>query len=97
MTSTRALAAVIWLVLLGAASVAPACEMAGPNTHVGTVMAIDAGAGTLTLRDAQTQHDLTFQAPAELLTGVAVKDQVAVVYAQEGGTLRATAIRKAGG
>lgn len=97
MTSTRALVVLLCLALLGAASGAPACELAGPNTHVGTVVAIDAARSTLTLRDAQTRQNLTFLARPELLKDVAVRDEVAVVYAEDGGTLRATAIRKAGG
>jgi hypothetical protein len=96
MKSTRALLLVLSLVLLGAAAVASACELAGPNTHVGIIVAIDAAQSTLTLRDAQTRQNLTFLARPELLREVAVKDEVAVVYAQEGGRLRATAIRKAG-
>ncbi|OLC17120.1 MAG: hypothetical protein AUH29_03135 [Candidatus Rokubacteria bacterium 13_1_40CM_69_27] len=97
MTLSRTLLVVLSLVLLGAAAVAPACELAGPNTHMGTIVAIDAAQSTLTLRDAQTRQNLTFLARPELLKDVAVKDEVAVVYAQEGGKLRATAIRKAGG
>ena len=36
-------------------------------------------------------------AAAGLLQGVAVRDQVAVVYAREEGRLRATAVRRVGG
>lgn len=92
---TLVLALVVAIVAIAAA--APACEMAGPNTHVGIITAIDTAKSTLTLRDAQTNKDLTFLARAEMLKGVAVKDEVAIIYAQDGGTLRATAIRKVGG
>jgi hypothetical protein len=90
----RFVVAALALVALALPAAAVACEVAGPNTHVGTVVAVDAAKHTLTLRDAQTSKDLTFVASPEVLRGVAVRDQVAVVYAENGGRLTATAIRK---
>ena len=89
--------ALLALALLLIASAAPACEQAGPNTHVGIVVAVDVSKGVLTITDAQTRQDLSFVAASELLRGVAVRDQIAVVYAKEGEGLRATAVRKLGG
>lgn len=83
------------LLLCAALSPASACETAGPNTHVGVVTAIDGG--TVTLKDAQTGQNLKFLATPALLKGIAVKDQVAIVYAPESKPLRATSITKAGG
>jgi hypothetical protein len=91
---TLARLAALALAVLGAAAAAPACEMAGPDTHLGTVMAVDAAQGTLTIRDAQTRVNLTFLAAPGLLQGLAVRDEVAVVYAKDGERLRATAVRK---
>lgn len=89
--------ALVALALLLTAAAAPACEKAGHNTHLGTVVAVDASKGVLTITDAETRQNLSFLAPSELLRGVAVRDQVAVVYAKDGERLRATAVRKLGG
>jgi len=89
--------AIIAVALLLAASAASACEKAGPNTHVGTVVSVDASKGVLTITDAETRQKLSFVANAEMLRGVAVRDQVAVFYAREGDQLRATSVRKLGG
>jgi hypothetical protein len=75
---------------------APACDSAGPNTHVGRVIALDRADGALTLKDAETGAALTFRARPELLRGIAPTDEVAVTFAPEGRTLRATSIEKAG-
>jgi hypothetical protein len=56
-----------------------------------------AAALTVLLKDTQTGKNLKFLATPELLKGVAVKDQVAIVFATAGQTLRAKSITKAGG
>ena len=89
------LALAVMLLVGWCLSPAWACETAGPNTHLGVITAVDAG--SVTLKDAQTGKNLKFLASPQLLKGVAVKDQVAIVYTSEGKTLRATAITKAGG
>jgi hypothetical protein len=89
--------ALIAVALLLTASVVPACEKAGPNTHLGTVVALDVSKGLLTITDAETRRNLSFVAAAEVLQGVAMRDQVAVAYAREGERLRATSVRKLGG
>jgi hypothetical protein len=80
--------------LLAFATPAPACESAGPNTHIGVVTAVDGKAGTFALKDAESQMDLKFRATAEQLRNLAVGDQVTVTYAEEGKALRARTIRK---
>jgi hypothetical protein len=67
------------------------------HTHLGTVVALDVSKGVLTITDAETRRNLSFVAAAEVLQGVAVRDQVAVAYAREGERLRATSVRKLGG
>jgi hypothetical protein len=86
---------VLALTLFVSLSPAWACDTAGPNTHLGVITAVDGG--SVTLKDAQTGQHLKFVASPQLLKGVAVKDQVAIVFTPEGKTLRATAITKAGG
>lgn len=93
----NACVAFVAVALLLAASAVPACEKAGPNTHLGTVVAVDASKGVLTITDAETNQNLSFVATSDLLRGVAVRDQVAVLYAREGERLRVTAVRKLGG
>lgn len=85
------------LTLLAAAGPAAACEMAGPNTHVGAVLTIDGSRAGFTLRDMQTRRPITFLASPELLAGVRVNDEIVVVYTPEGESLRAKSIRRMGG
>jgi hypothetical protein len=87
---------VLPLLTLSARAPALACDSAGPNTHVGMVTALDRAGGTLTLKDAETGAALTFLARPDLLRGIAPRDEVAVTFAPEGRTLRATSIEKAG-
>ena len=91
-TTRLVLALVLSLMLLASAPAAFACEMAGPNAHMGTVTALSPQ--SFTLKDAESGMNLTFAASPELLKGLAVKDQVTVVFAKEGQTLRATSIKK---
>jgi len=48
------------------AAIAPvtgfACDAAGPQTHVGSVVSIDASKMTFTIKDAQTSDSITFVA-----------------------------------
>lgn len=71
-----------------------ACDVGVPNTHLGEVTAIDAPGQRLSLRDAQSGKILTFAAPKQVLSGLAVRDQVSVEYATEDKALKATAIKK---
>lgn len=48
---------------------------------------------TITMKDAETGKNLTFVAGPEPLRGLAVRDEVAVVFTAEGKTLRAASIK----
>lgn len=95
MMRSRIFALAIALVTLAAAPAAWGCSVAGPNTHIGTVKAVDTSQNTLTMKDAETGEDMTFVADTpEMLKGIAPKDQVTVVFTARGKTLRATSIKK---
>ena len=66
---------------------AMACKAAGKDKHVGVVMNIDQKAGTFTVKDAETQNLVTFQATAKQLEEVKIKDQVMVSYKEQDGKL----------
>jgi hypothetical protein len=94
MTVRRVFSLALLLVLAATPIAALACESAGPNTHVGVVTAIDSEKQSLSLKDAESGKVLTFSAGVDLLKGIALRDQVIIVYAAEGKTLRATSIKK---
>ena len=94
MTRIIVLALTAWLAAILLASPMLACSTAGPNTHLGVVTAVDSAKSTITLKDAETGKNLTFRASPEQLKGIAVKDDVTIVYAAEGKDLRATSIKK---
>lgn len=71
-----------------------ACEMAGPNTHVGTITALDAPNRSVSLKDAQSGRILHFAATPKVLDGLAVRDQVSIEYAADKQGLAATSIKK---
>ena len=92
MTFIRLFALMLSLVTASLAPQALACELAGPNAHVGIVTALDQK--SLILKDAGSGMDLTFVATPEQLKGVAVKDTVTVVFSPEGGKLVARSVKK---
>lgn len=70
-----------------------ACDGAGPMTHVGNVLSIDAKAKTFTLRDAQTSSPITFKANDEIINGL--KDahgMITVKYQEDGDKLNAVGV-----
>ncbi|HHM04937.1 MAG TPA: hypothetical protein ENJ19_04230 [Gammaproteobacteria bacterium] len=84
MSRKNSIAAVLGLILLSAGGPASACEVAGPNKHVGKVMAIDTKAGTFTLLDAETRSPITFHASTDLLRQVGhAMGQVMVSYEEK--------------
>jgi len=94
MATKRLTAAVLGLTALLASAGAWACSAAGPNTHVGTLMNVDAAAQSFTVLDAETNRPITFTADAALLARLAdVTGQVVVDFEAGGGSLRATAVR----
>ena len=75
------------------ASPALACELAGPNTHVGEIKAIDLGQPSLTIQDSQMKKPFTFLAAPEQLKGLSLGQLVIVKYSVAGGQLRAEEIQ----
>ena len=69
--------------LLGAVGDAVACKSAGPNKHVGGITAINTEVSTFTIRDAETDHLMTFEASDEILTKLQVKDRVIITYKEK--------------
>lgn len=47
-----------------------ACDAMGPSKHMGQLMSINAEKNTFTIRDAQSQSPLTFNANNDILTGL---------------------------
>ena len=64
-----------------------ACKSAGPNKHIGSITAIDAKAKTFTIRDAETDHLMTFEATDKILKELKVEDRVMVGFKEENGKL----------
>lgn len=62
---------IIFLALFTMASQAAwACDAAGPNTHVGAILNVNAAEKTFTIRDAETQVPITFVANNEIIDGL---------------------------
>jgi Cu/Ag efflux protein CusF len=88
------IAAVILAVfVLGSVTTTWACKSAGPNKHVGSVTAIDAKAKTFTIRDAETDHPMTFEATDKILKEIKVSDRVMVGYKEEAGKMIAVDVQ----
>ncbi len=87
----RLLAGVIVSVMC-LASAAFACEVAGPDTHMGQIKAIDLEKSSLTLLDSQTKKPLTFLAAPEQLKGLSPGQMVMVKYTETQGRLKAEEI-----
>lgn len=81
------LAVLILAIFLGSAVTTWACESAGPNKHIGSITAIDTQAKTFTLRDAETEQLITFEATEKILKSLEVEDRVMVSYKEENGRL----------
>lgn len=70
-----------------------ACDAAGKNTHVGSLMSVDAANHTFTIRDAQSRGPITFIANNEILEGLKQADgSIMVNYQEEGDTLTAIGV-----
>ncbi len=69
-----------------------ACELAGPDTHVGVIKAIDLAQSSLTLLDRQTKKPFTFLAAPEQLKGLSLGQVVMVKYSETKGQLKAEEI-----
>jgi hypothetical protein len=88
---TRLLGSVILSVTL-IAFPAFACELAGPDTHVGEIKAIDLTQASFTIIDGQMKKPLTFLATPKQLKELSPGQLVVVKYSKVGGQLRAEEI-----
>lgn len=84
---------VLAVFVLGSVSTTWACKSAGPNKHVGNVTAIDAKAKTFTIRDAETDHPMSFEATDKILKDLKVSDRVMVGYQEEKGKMIAVEVQ----
>lgn len=85
-------AVILAVFVLGSVTTTWACKSAGPNKHVGNVTAIDAKAKTFTIRDAETDHLMTFEATDKILNEIKINDRVMVGYKEEAGKMIAVDI-----
>ena len=69
-----------------------ACELAGPNTHIGEIKAIDPAQRSLTILDRQMKKAFTFQAAPDQLKGLSPGQLVSVKYSEMKGQLKAEEI-----
>ena len=70
-----------------------ACELAGPNVHIGDIKAIDPAQRSLTILDRQMRKPFTFLAAPEQLKGLSPGQLVSVKYSEMKGQLRAEGIK----
>jgi len=92
---TVAAAATLVLGLSAAPMSLWACDMAGPNAHVGVITQINAKAHTFTIRDAQTRHLITFSVSPQMMQRLMTQAKVLVKYEKEKNAhrLKATSIK----
>ncbi len=70
-----------------------ACDAAGKNTHVGSLMTVNAEQSTFTIQDAQSRSPITFVANNEIIEGLKeAKGSVMVNYKEDGDTLTAIGV-----
>jgi hypothetical protein len=79
--------------ILGSAAITWACESAGPNKHIGMATAVDGKAKTFTIRDAETDHLMTFVATDKMLKEIKVDSRIRVSFKEENGILIAVEIQ----
>ncbi len=92
--STTVVTASLFLLLTAAPTPVLACGASGANAHMGQVLSVDKLAGTFTLLDAETMSPITLAADAALLDQVSnISGSVAVIYEDDGGTLRALELK----
>jgi hypothetical protein len=70
MTNRITLAITFLFVSLFASSAVLACDAMGPSKHMGQLMTINTEKSTFTIRDAQSQSPVTFNANSDILTGL---------------------------
>lgn len=70
-----------------------ACDAAGPSTHIGNVLSVDAGNKTFTIQDAQSNSPITFAANNEILSGLKeAKGSIMVNYEESESGLTAVGV-----
>ena len=84
-------------IVLAGALLAPittwACDAAGPSTHIGNVLSVDAAKKTFTIRDAQSNSPITFAATNEIINGLKdARGSIMVNYEQDGDNLTAVGV-----
>lgn len=89
---TQGLLAAVIVATTMVALPAHACELAGPNTHIGKIKAIEVAQQSLTIIDQQMNKDVTFQAAPEQLKGLSLGQRIAVKYSEANGRLKAEEI-----
>jgi len=91
----RLLVAAVFLavVVLGTGTMTWACKSAGPNKHVGSITSIDAKAQTFTIRDAETDHPMTFAATDTMLKDLKLSARVMVGYKEDNGKMIAVDVQ----
>lgn len=70
-----------------------ACDMAGPNGHVGIVTQINAKDHTFTIRDAQTRRLITFSVSPDMMQRLMKRAKVLVKYEKQKNTQRLKATK----
>ncbi len=79
---------VLFLAMAFGSQMVLACNVAGPNKHVGQVTAVDKGKETFTIMDAETRAPITFRASTAILKDVSsASGQVMVSYEAKGNDL----------
>jgi hypothetical protein len=94
MTKKTVIASALFTASILMTGIALACDAAGPSTHMGQLMSIDAAKHTFTIRDAQTQGPITFTANDEIITGLKdASGSIMVNYTEEdSGNLNAVGV-----
>ena len=70
-----------------------ACDAAGKNTHIGSLMTVNAEQSTFTIEDAQSRSPITFAANNEIIEGLkGASGSVMVNYKKDGDTLTAVGV-----
>jgi len=70
-----------------------ACDAAGKNTHIGSLMTVNAEQSTFTIKDAQSRSPITFTANNEIIEGLKdASGSVMVNYKEDGDTLTAIGV-----
>jgi len=87
------LALILTVCIAGSSASVWACKSAGANKHVGNVTTIDSGLKTFTIRDAETDDRMTFEASDSMLRNLRVNDRVMVEFQDDHGKMKAVEVQ----